>query len=126
MPAALDVLKGKNYQRVSYAELAKATDDLAYTNLIGAGKFRSMYLGTLPLTTKSGGASDSELENVAVALKVFDLSQVGASKTLLSECEALRNIRHRNLIRVVTCCASVDARGDDFKALVFEFMPITA
>jgi hypothetical protein len=58
-----------------------------------------------------------------VAVKVFDLSQVGASKTLLSEGEALRNIRHRNLIRVVTCCASVDARGDDFRALVFEFMP---
>lgn len=32
-------------------------------------------------------------------------------------------VRHRNLIRVVTCCASVDARGDDFRALVFEFMP---
>ncbi|XP_066373900.1 receptor kinase-like protein Xa21 [Miscanthus floridulus] len=56
-------------------------------------------------------------------VKVFDLSHVGASKTLLSECEPLRNIRHLNLIRVVTCCASVDARGDDFRALVFEFMP---
>lgn len=53
---------------------------------------------------------------------MFDLSQVGASKTFVTECEALRNVRHRNLIRVVTCCASVDARGDDFRALVFEFM----
>lgn len=57
-----------------------------------------------------------------MAVKVFDLSQVGASKTFVTECEALRNVRHRNLIRVVTCCASVDARGDDFRALVFEFM----
>jgi hypothetical protein len=39
----------KNYRRVSYAELTKATNGFAYTNLIGAEKFGSIYLGTLPL-----------------------------------------------------------------------------
>jgi hypothetical protein len=42
------MFSGVRITRVSYAELAKATDGLAYTNLIGAGKFGSMYLGTLP------------------------------------------------------------------------------
>ncbi|AQK81527.1 LRR receptor-like serine/threonine-protein kinase EFR [Zea mays] len=75
--AAPDVLEGKNYQRVSYAELAKATNGFAYTNLIGAGKFGSVYLGALPLTTTKTKSrdSDSEPESVAVAVKVFDLSQ---------------------------------------------------
>ncbi|XP_066341565.1 putative receptor-like protein kinase At3g47110 [Miscanthus floridulus] len=114
-----DVLDGMNHQRISYAELDKATNGFADTNLIGAGKFGSVYLGTLPLVLKGASA----LENVAVAVKVFDLRQVGASRTFLSECEALRNVRHRNLIRIITCCAGVDASGNDFRALVFEFMP---
>ena len=41
----------------------------------------------------------------------------------MAECNALRIIRHRNLVKVITCCSSVDYNGDDFKALVFEFMP---
>ncbi|OQU83536.1 hypothetical protein SORBI_3005G131600 [Sorghum bicolor] len=114
-----DVLDEMNYQRISYAELDKATNSFADTNLIGVGKFGSVYLGTLPLLLKGTSAPDK----VAVAVKVFDLCQIGASKTFVSECEALRNIRHRNLVRIITCCVSVDARGNDFRALVFEFMP---
>ncbi|OQU83531.1 hypothetical protein SORBI_3005G131301 [Sorghum bicolor] len=117
-----DVLDGMSYQRISYAELAKATNGFADTNLIGAGKFGSVYLGTLPLVLPKQGALAAAAENVAVAVKVFDLRQVGASRTFLSECEALRNVRHRNLVRIITCCAGVDARGNDFRALVFEFM----
>uniref|UniRef100_A0A251SM28 Putative tyrosine-protein kinase, neurotrophic receptor, type 1 n=1 Tax=Helianthus annuus TaxID=4232 RepID=A0A251SM28_HELAN len=41
----------------------------------------------------------------------------------MAECEALRNIRHRNLVKVITACSSVDFQGNDFKALVFDFMP---
>ncbi|XP_037469840.1 probable LRR receptor-like serine/threonine-protein kinase At3g47570 [Triticum dicoccoides] len=112
-----EILDASNYQRVSYAELAKATNGFADANLIGAGKFGSVYLGVLPLD------DNGTPESVPVAVKVFDLQQVGASKTFLSECEALRSIRHRNLIRNITCCSSIDGRGDDFKALVFELMP---
>lgn len=121
-PPADDVLGGMmNYQRISYAGLDRATNGFADTNLIGVGKFGSVYLGALPLVPK--GAPDSAPEKVAVAVKVFDLCQVGASKTFVSECEALRNVRHRNLVRILTCCVGADARGDDFRALVFEFMP---
>jgi serine/threonine protein kinase len=54
---------------------------------------------------------------------VFDLRQVGASKTFLSECETLRSARHHNLISIVTCCSSVDAAGNELRAQVFDFMP---
>ncbi|XP_043716060.1 probable LRR receptor-like serine/threonine-protein kinase At3g47570 [Telopea speciosissima] len=39
------------------------------------------------------------------------------------ECESLRNIRHRNLVKILTFCSSIDFEGNDFKALIYEFMP---
>ncbi|XP_058109128.1 probable LRR receptor-like serine/threonine-protein kinase At3g47570 [Magnolia sinica] len=41
----------------------------------------------------------------------------------MAECNALRNIRHRNLVKILTCCSSIDFKGNDFKALVYEYMP---
>ncbi|XVF83955.1 hypothetical protein PTKIN_Ptkin16aG0536000 [Pterospermum kingtungense] len=46
----------------------------------------------------------------------------GASRSFLAECEALRNVRHRNLVKVLTACSGFDYNGNDFKALVYEFM----
>ena len=40
----------------------------------------------------------------------------------MAECEALRNIRHRNLVKVLTACSDVDSKGNDFKALIYECM----
>ncbi|GJX90855.1 kinase-like domain-containing protein [Tanacetum coccineum] len=37
-------------------------------------------------------------------------------------CEAWQNIRHRNMLKIITSCSSVDFQGNDFKALVYEFM----
>ena len=41
----------------------------------------------------------------------------------MAECEALRRVRHRCLIKIITCCSSINHQGEEFKALVFEFMP---
>ncbi|KAJ0771948.1 putative protein kinase RLK-Pelle-LRR-XII-1 family [Helianthus annuus] len=41
----------------------------------------------------------------------------------MRECEAWRSIRHQNLLKIITSCSSVDHQGNDFKALVYEFMP---
>ncbi|GKV12540.1 hypothetical protein SLEP1_g23669 [Rubroshorea leprosula] len=57
-----------------------------------------------------------------VAVKVLNLKQKGASKSFVAECEAMKNIRHRNLIKVLTVCSSIDFKGVDFKAIVYEFM----
>lgn len=62
-------------------------------------------------------------QEVSVAVKVLRLQQRGASQSFLAECETLRCIRHRNLVKILTVCSSIDSSGVDFKALVFEFMP---
>ncbi|KAB2619200.1 LRR receptor-like serine/threonine-protein kinase [Pyrus ussuriensis x Pyrus communis] len=99
--------------QVSYSTLLKATDGFSSTNLIGSGSFGSVYKGTLD-------AADGSPQLVAV--KVFNMLHQGASKSFLAECEALKNIRHRNLVKIITACSSVDFHGHDFKALVYEFM----
>ncbi|XP_073101199.1 uncharacterized protein [Elaeis guineensis] len=99
------------YPKISYRELAEATDGFSSTNLIGTGRYGLVYKGSLLH------------DDAAVAVKVFNLQQLGAIKSFIAECDALRIIRHRNLVKIITLCSSVDFRGDDFKALVFEFMP---
>ncbi|XP_042377421.1 probable LRR receptor-like serine/threonine-protein kinase At3g47570 [Zingiber officinale] len=99
------------YPMISYAELSRSTAGFDATNLIGRGSYGAVYKATL------------DRENRTVAVKVFDLQQLGSSQSFLTECEALNRIRHRNLIKIITCCSSIDLNGDDFKALVFEFMP---
>ncbi|XP_059653891.1 putative receptor-like protein kinase At3g47110 [Cornus florida] len=95
---------------VSYQELVRSTNGFSMDNLIGSGSFGSVYKGTL---------SD---DGTIVAVKVLNLQQEGASKSFMDECRALRSIRHRNLLKIITTCSSVDQRGNDFKGLVFEFM----
>ncbi|XP_050258898.1 receptor kinase-like protein Xa21 [Quercus robur] len=97
--------------KLSYQVLLKATDGFSSANLIGVGSFGLVYKGIL-----------GEDESI-VAVKVINIQRQGASKSFISECEALKNIRHRNLVKIITSCSSVDFHGNDFKALVFEFMP---
>lgn len=35
----------------------------------------------------------------------------------------MRGVRHRNLLKIVASCFSIDFRGNDFKAIVYDFMP---
>ncbi|XBI95380.1 hypothetical protein VPH35_031864 [Triticum aestivum] len=111
--AGLGVL-GENYPRVSYFEMFEATDGFAPAKLIGAGKYGSVYKGNMSIPS---------VRNGAVAVKVFSLHQTGFSRNFLAECTALRRVKHRNLINIITCCSSIDPNGNDFRALVFEFMP---
>ncbi|KAL4333083.1 hypothetical protein GQ457_07G018470 [Hibiscus cannabinus] len=98
------------FMRVSYKELVEATNGFAASNLIGEGSFGSVYKGFL-----------DQQEN-PVAIKVLNLPNLGATKSFTVECEALRNVRHRNLVKLITCCSSINFQGNDFKAMVFEFM----
>ncbi|CAI0415787.1 unnamed protein product [Linum tenue] len=97
--------------KLSYQRLHKATDGFSTANLVGVGSFGSVYKGVL-----------DDKNGATIAVKVFNLERRGASKSFKAECEALKNIRHRNLVRIVTVCSSVDYRGNDFKALVYEFL----
>nr|XP_027088437.1 LRR receptor-like serine/threonine-protein kinase EFR [Coffea arabica] len=92
-------------ERLSYFKLLQATNGYSESNLLGTGSFGSVYKGTLD-------------DGRVVAIKVFNLELEGAFKSFDAECEVLRNLRHRNLTKVIGSCSN-----PDFKALVLEFMP---
>ncbi|XP_031096918.1 probable LRR receptor-like serine/threonine-protein kinase At3g47570 [Ipomoea triloba] len=104
--------KVEKLSKISYRDLHQATDGFSETNLIGSGSFGSVYKG---IFEQSGGEH-------TIAVKVLDLLKNGATKSFLAECKVLRNIRHRNLVPILTCCSSCDFAGNEFKALVYEFM----
>ncbi|RHN54612.1 putative protein kinase RLK-Pelle-LRR-XII-1 family [Medicago truncatula] len=96
--------------KVSYQDLHRGTDGFSERNLIGSGSFGSVYKGNLVT------------EDNVVAVKVLNLKKKGAHKSFIVECNALKNIRHRNLVKILTCCSSTDYKGQTFKALVFDYM----
>ncbi|PPR84446.1 hypothetical protein GOBAR_AA36262 [Gossypium barbadense] len=96
--------------QLSYQSILRATSGFCMENLVGSGSFGSVYKGIL------------EESGVAIAVKVLNLLNHRASKSFFTECEALKNIRHRNLVKVLTAISGVDYQGNDFKALVYEFM----
>ncbi|KAL7182450.1 hypothetical protein ACSBR1_041204 [Camellia fascicularis] len=100
----------KSILQLSYRELFHATNGFSAANLIGKRGYGSVYKGFLNFGEQ------------IVAVKVLNLYECGANKSFVIECEALKNIRQRNLVKIITSCSSIDFGGNDFKALVFEFM----
>ncbi|XP_057487323.1 probable LRR receptor-like serine/threonine-protein kinase At3g47570 isoform X1 [Actinidia eriantha] len=104
-PTLSDEFLPKTFERVTYQELLRATEGFSESNLLGIGSFGSVYKGILTNGT-------------ILAIKVFNLQVESAFKSFDTECEILRNIRHRNLTKVISSCSS-----PDFKALILEYMP---
>ncbi|XP_074285825.1 uncharacterized protein LOC141611229 isoform X2 [Silene latifolia] len=100
----------EEFRNVSYQSILKATNGLSADNLVGSGSFGTVYKGAI------------DQDGPVLAIKIFNLGNHYASKSFIAECKALRSIRHRNLIKVITVCSSVDYQGNDFKALVYEYM----
>jgi LRR receptor-like serine/threonine-protein kinase FLS2 len=93
------------WRRISQQEILQATEGFSASNLLGKGSFGSVYQGRLS-------------DGMIVAIKVFDLVVEGAFKSFDTECGVLRNIRHRNLLKIISTCSNMD-----FKAFVMEYMP---
>ena len=94
---------------VFYKELLVGTSNFNQANLIGSGSFGSVYKGSLR-------------DGMPIPVKVLDLERNGASKSFISECEALRNVQCRNLVKLTAPCSIVSHGNIDFRALVYEFM----
>ncbi|CAN6248167.1 unnamed protein product [Urochloa humidicola] len=97
-------------KKVSYGDLAKATDWFSPVHRISSTHTGSVYVGRF------------KLDNDLVAIKVFNLNERGAYDSYLTECEVLRIIRHRNILKSVTLCSTLDTENNEFKALIFQFM----
>ncbi|XP_037449569.1 putative receptor-like protein kinase At3g47110 [Triticum dicoccoides] len=96
-----------HYERIPYQALMRGTDGFSEVNLLGRGSYGVVYKCVL------------DTEERTFAVKVF----ARYSKSFEAECEAMRRIRHRCIIKIITSCSSVNHQGQEFKALVFEFMP---
>ncbi|GJM98104.1 hypothetical protein PR202_ga15081 [Eleusine coracana subsp. coracana] len=67
----------------------------------------NQFSGKIPSTLGRYGSvyrARFESEEHTVAVKVFKLDQLGAPKSFLAECKALRNTRHRNLLYSLARC----------------------
>ncbi|KAK2982532.1 hypothetical protein RJ640_023748 [Escallonia rubra] len=92
-------------KRISYYEILQATNNFSEDNLIGRGSMALVYKGIF-------------YNGMVAAVKVFNLQLQAAFKSFEAECEAMRNIRHRNLVKVSSSCSN-----HDFTALVLEYLP---
>jgi len=105
IPIEANSLPLATWRRISQQELLQATEGFNASNILGKGSFGSVYQGTLS-------------DGIIVAIKVFNLVVEGAFKSFDTECEVLRNIRHRNLVKIISTCSNMD-----FKSFVLEYMP---
>ncbi|XP_019102250.1 PREDICTED: probable LRR receptor-like serine/threonine-protein kinase At3g47570 [Camelina sativa] len=99
------------HEHITYGEIRNATDGFSSSNMVGSGSFGTVYKALLPA------------ENKIVAVKVLNMQRRGAMRSFMSECESLKDIKHRNLVKLLTACSSIDFQGNEFRALIYEFMP---
>ncbi|CAI0410075.1 unnamed protein product [Linum tenue] len=98
------------FVKISYTDIHDATNGYSHETLIGSGGIGTVYKGKL------------EQMKAPVAIKVFNLQQKKAYKRLAVECKIMRNVRHRNLVKILSYCSSTDNQGNAFGALVYEFV----
>ncbi|KAF7842252.1 receptor kinase-like protein Xa21 [Senna tora] len=100
-----DLLSLEMPVRISYYELLQGTNGFDECNFLGRGSFGSVYKGIL---------SSGQM----VAVKIFNIDLEEALRSFDAECTAICNLRHRNLVKIISSCSNVD-----FKSLIMEFMP---
>ncbi|GLJ53061.1 hypothetical protein SUGI_1130360 [Cryptomeria japonica] len=97
-------LKLMDDKGISYQEIVKATDGFNEKNLLGTGSFGSVYKGIM---------DDGKI----AAFKLLNLQNEEASKSFSKECKVLAEVRHRNLVKIISFCLEFG-----HKVLVLDFM----
>ncbi|KAL2512287.1 putative LRR receptor-like serine/threonine-protein kinase [Abeliophyllum distichum] len=92
-------------KRISYYAVLNATNKFDEENLIGIGGIGSVYKGIFS-------------DGMIAAIKVFNLDLESENKSFDTKCHILCNIRHKNLVKVISSCSNLD-----LKALVLEYIP---
>ncbi|XP_022716539.1 putative leucine-rich repeat receptor-like serine/threonine-protein kinase At2g24130 [Durio zibethinus] len=93
-----------NFPRITCKELSEATRGFYDHNLIGTGSYGRVYRGVLQ-------------DGTSIAVKVLHLQSENSTKSYNRECQVLKSVRHRNLIRIIAVRSL-----PDFKALVLPYM----
>ncbi|KAG9142213.1 hypothetical protein Leryth_007659 [Lithospermum erythrorhizon] len=97
--------------KLSFAMLHKATEGFSSKNFLGKGSFGTVYKGFL------------DNVNQEIAVKVLHVQEQGVIRSFDAECNALSRLRHRNLVKILSACSSLDFQLQNFKALVYDFLP---
>ncbi|XP_057836992.2 receptor kinase-like protein Xa21 [Cryptomeria japonica] len=97
-------LKLMDDKGISYQEIVKATDGFKEKNLLGTGSFGSVYKGIM---------DDGKI----AAFKLLNLQNEEARKSFSKECKVLAEVRHRNLVKIISFCLEFG-----HKVLVLDFM----
>ncbi|KDO36075.1 hypothetical protein CISIN_1g036266mg, partial [Citrus sinensis] len=79
-------------KRTSYLDILQATDEFNEWHLLGTESLGSVYKWIF-------------LDETNVAIKVFNLQLERAFRSFDSKCEVHKNVRHRNLIKILTTIA---------------------
>ncbi|XVE68708.1 hypothetical protein DITRI_Ditri09bG0090800 [Diplodiscus trichospermus] len=125
IPKTLERLSNLNYFNVSFNRLEGAIPTGGpFMNFIAGSFFKNYALCGSPRlqvpSCKTGKKTIVHIltDGTNVAIKIFNFQMDGAFRCFDVECQVMRNIIHRNLVKIVTSCSTID-----FKALVLEFMP---